>query len=276
VIVELQNTKLTKTVQEKVSEKGLPGEVQITQPRPQSVTVSINLEKIGDYKLLPLKEPDRLVLEIYYPTDNRPIEAVQAPPPIAQPVSPEPTPPSPSTPPAESAPAPPHGTGPTGPSPGQPPQAASPAPHVPPPPQIRSARRPARDDIKTIVIDPGHGGKDPGAIGRGKVQEKRITLKVGLKLRDLITQRLGRRVLMTRDHDVFVELEDRTKFANSQGRTSSSRSTSIRIPSVPREGWKCTTSGKPAIVVRSRWRRVKTERPSSPPGSGGSTSSPIS
>ena len=89
-----------------------------------------------------------------------------------------------------------------------------PAPRAPPP-SLKSARRPVRDDIKTIVIDPGHGGRDPGAIGRGKAVEKQITLKVGLKLRDLITQRLGRHVLMTRDRDVFVELEDRTKFANS-------------------------------------------------------------
>lgn len=71
-----------------------------------------------------------------------------------------------------------------------------------------------RDDIKTIVIDPGHGGKDPGAIGRGKMPEKHIALQVALKLRDLIVKRLGRQVLMTRDRDVFVELEDRTKFAN--------------------------------------------------------------
>jgi N-acetylmuramoyl-L-alanine amidase len=176
VVVELQNAKLTKTVQEKVSDQALPGEIQITQGRPQSVTVSLSLDKISDYKLLPLREPPRLVLEIYYPTDDRQAEA-------AQPA----------------------------------PQAAPPPASAPPPPQLKSARRPVRNDIQTIVIDPGHGGRDPGAIGRGKVAEKHITLKVGLKLRDMIAKRLGRRVLMTRDHDIFLELEDRTKFANSQG-----------------------------------------------------------
>lgn len=189
VIVELLNAKLTRTVQAKVSDQALPGEVQIAQTRPQSVTVSFNLEKISDYKLLPLKEPDRLVLEIYYPTDNHQVEAPPQPP--EQSLSPSPSAEPPSAP---EAPAP-----------------------LAPPPHLKSARRPARDDIKTIVIDPGHGGKDPGAIGRGKAVEKQITLKVGLKLRDLITQRLGRRVLMTREHDVFIELVDRTKFANSHG-----------------------------------------------------------
>lgn len=66
----------------------------------------------------------------------------------------------------------------------------------------------------TIVIDPGHGGKDPGARGIRKTEEKDITLKVGLQLRELLSQQSGMRVLMTRDRDVFIELEDRAKFAN--------------------------------------------------------------
>ncbi|MBK9945744.1 MAG: N-acetylmuramoyl-L-alanine amidase [Nitrospira sp.] len=67
----------------------------------------------------------------------------------------------------------------------------------------------------TIVIDPGHGGKDPGARGVRKTEEKDITLKVGLQLRKLLSKHPGVRVLMTRDHDVFVELEERARFANS-------------------------------------------------------------
>ncbi len=67
----------------------------------------------------------------------------------------------------------------------------------------------------TIVIDPGHGGKDPGARGIRKTEEKDITLKVGLQLRELLRKQSSVRVLMTRDRDVFIELEDRAKFANS-------------------------------------------------------------
>ena len=80
------------------------------------------------------------------------------------------------------------------------------------------ASQPASPRIKeytTIVIDPGHGGKDPGARGIQKTEEKDITLKVGLQLRELLSKQPGVRVLMTRDRDVFIELEDRAKFANS-------------------------------------------------------------
>ncbi len=75
---------------------------------------------------------------------------------------------------------------------------------------------PPAKSFKTIVIDPGHGGKDPGAHGPRGTVEKDITLKVGLKLRDLLSKQPGIRVLMTRDRDVFIELEDRAKFANSK------------------------------------------------------------
>jgi N-acetylmuramoyl-L-alanine amidase len=66
----------------------------------------------------------------------------------------------------------------------------------------------------TVVIDPGHGGRDPGAHGQRGTEEKDITLKVALKLRDLLKKDPGVRVLMTRERDVFVELEDRARFAN--------------------------------------------------------------
>lgn len=86
----------------------------------------------------------------------------------------------------------------------------------PNPPSVQPAAPPAKN-YTTIVIDPGHGGKDTGARGQRQTEEKDITLKVGLKLRDLLSMQPGVRVLMTRDQDVFVELEDRTKFANSHG-----------------------------------------------------------
>lgn len=73
---------------------------------------------------------------------------------------------------------------------------------------------PRTKSFTTIVIDPGHGGKDPGAHGQRGTEEKDITLKVGLKLRDLLRKEPGVRVLMTRERDVFVELEDRAKYAN--------------------------------------------------------------
>jgi N-acetylmuramoyl-L-alanine amidase len=73
---------------------------------------------------------------------------------------------------------------------------------------------PRSKSFTTIVIDPGHGGRDPGAHGHRGTEEKDITLNVALKLRDLLRKEPGMRVLMTRDRDVFVELEDRAKYAN--------------------------------------------------------------
>ncbi len=76
---------------------------------------------------------------------------------------------------------------------------------------------PPNKSYKTIVLDPGHGGKDPGARGLRGTEEKDITLKVALKLKELLSKQPGVRVLMTRDKDVFVELEERANFANSSG-----------------------------------------------------------
>ncbi len=64
-----------------------------------------------------------------------------------------------------------------------------------------------------VVIDPGHGGVDPGALGKGGVKEKNIVLALGKALRDEL-QRTGRyRVVMTRETDKFIPLRDRVKFA---------------------------------------------------------------
>ncbi|PWB81679.1 MAG: N-acetylmuramoyl-L-alanine amidase [Candidatus Methylomirabilota bacterium] len=68
--------------------------------------------------------------------------------------------------------------------------------------------------VKTIVIDPGHGGRDTGAIGRSGAREKDIVLDIGLRLQRLITERLGMKVIMTRSKDTFVPLENRTMIAN--------------------------------------------------------------
>ena len=74
---------------------------------------------------------------------------------------------------------------------------------------------PIDNRIKTIVIDPGHGGKDPGAIGyTGKSYEKDITLAIAQKLRDIIEKNIQIKVYLTREDDNFVSLRQRTEFAN--------------------------------------------------------------
>lgn len=70
--------------------------------------------------------------------------------------------------------------------------------------------------IKTVVIDPGHGGKDPGAIARnGKYKEKNITLSVALKLGNMIKAKYPNvKVIYTRSSDKYVELSQRAAIAN--------------------------------------------------------------
>jgi len=71
--------------------------------------------------------------------------------------------------------------------------------------------------IKTIAIDAGHGGHDPGAIGKSGLKEKTITLDVAKRLSALVKERLGCTVVMTRDKDVFIPLEQRPFIAKSKG-----------------------------------------------------------
>lgn len=72
--------------------------------------------------------------------------------------------------------------------------------------------------IDVIVIDPGHGGKDPGAVGPSGTKEKDITLELAKRLKDLLEKRLpATRIELTRTSDTFVELEKRRQFANRIG-----------------------------------------------------------
>jgi N-acetylmuramoyl-L-alanine amidase len=78
------------------------------------------------------------------------------------------------------------------------------------------AAGPARAALQTIVIDPGHGGHDPGAIGPGGLQEKDLTLDVARRLAALVQEELGVKVVLTRTRDAFVALRERTALANRQ------------------------------------------------------------
>ncbi len=72
---------------------------------------------------------------------------------------------------------------------------------------------PERRKLKTIVLDPGHGGKDSGAVGKGGLKEKKITLDIALRLRDVLEQD-GYKVIMTRSDDRFISLGRRAQIAN--------------------------------------------------------------
>ncbi|MBI3332997.1 MAG: N-acetylmuramoyl-L-alanine amidase [Candidatus Omnitrophica bacterium] len=86
---------------------------------------------------------------------------------------------------------------------------AVPLPPVPP-------RPPVTHPLRTIILDAGHGGYDPGAIGHAGLREKAVTLAVALRLRDLL-ERDGVRVVMTRESDRFISLGRRSEIANRTG-----------------------------------------------------------
>ena len=81
---------------------------------------------------------------------------------------------------------------------------------------LKNNKPPKKKVIETICIDPGHGGSDLGAVGRSKLMEKDIALKVSRKLKKLIESKLGLRVITTRDKDVEVSLDSRAAMANNQ------------------------------------------------------------
>lgn len=69
--------------------------------------------------------------------------------------------------------------------------------------------------VRRVIVDAGHGGHDTGAIGPGGTREKDAALAIALKLAARL-QAMGLEVVLTRDDDSFVKLEDRTKIANDQ------------------------------------------------------------
>lgn len=84
------------------------------------------------------------------------------------------------------------------------------------PPAGPRSELPATPYPPTIVIDPGHGGKDSGAMGPGGLTEKTVVLQIARELRQVIRQALPHyRVVLTRDDDVFVPLEQRARMANA-------------------------------------------------------------
>ncbi len=89
------------------------------------------------------------------------------------------------------------------------------APPVTPAPELPSAFLPPTSPLRTIAIDPGHGGEDEGAKGGGGAKEKDLTLSVSRRVKATIEGRLGIRVILTRDDDRNVPIDDRTAIANN-------------------------------------------------------------
>jgi len=96
---------------------------------------------------------------------------------------------------------------------------AAPAPATPAAPSAVAGDLPVfggpRSSIRTIVLDPGHGGDDGGVKGPGGVLEKNVVLSISRRVKAVIEGRLGIRVLLTRDDDSRVDADSRASIANN-------------------------------------------------------------
>ncbi len=85
------------------------------------------------------------------------------------------------------------------------------------PPRSNWSSKGGEREIRRVVLDPGHGGRDPGAIGLSGLHEKDVALDLAHRAAPLIARELGINTLLTRDDDTFVPLDERVAKANAFG-----------------------------------------------------------
>ena len=198
----------------------------ITSPFAENVRAEIKSESDGvDLVFTPkgitkaeklvLNNPRRIVFDFFYPEDTNiigtsPVKAdtnIQLPGQVSEPQT--------AKTPASSRPADPVITANPNPEPAKVPAVMTPPSTITIPTSPKAAQNLGRvkNGRKTVVIDPGHGGKDPGAMDNG-VREKDVNLAVGLELKRALTAK-GYNVVMTRDTDIYLKLQERTDIANN-------------------------------------------------------------
>ena len=175
---------------------GILKQVRASQYAPDTVRVVLELASLRSYAAFPLHEPERLVIDVTglsANADNGKEEKenlsnvqVASLPEVIPPISP-------------------HGPGASNSDPDERKN------------EKLSLSRQLGLKIKTIAIDAGHGGHDPGAVSRDGLREKHLTLDIARRLAVLVRDRLGCNVVMTRDKDVFIPLEQRPFIAKSKG-----------------------------------------------------------
>jgi len=174
---------------------GLLKSARAAQYRLDTVRVVLDIENIRDYKIFTFSDPFRIIVDV---KGERPAEisavtpTIKAALPAAEAIARE--------------------------IPGvvtRAPALASPMEQPVEKPRPRLLAKPGK--VRRIVVDPGHGGKDPGAVGPSGLQEKDVVLAMGLSLAKKLKEELGIDVVMTRSTDVFIELQERTAIANQVG-----------------------------------------------------------
>lgn len=241
IYVDISGTRLAMDSAEPIAvEDGLVRRVRLGQNTDSVVRVVLDMNSLRDHKAFLLPDPYRLVIDIQGAANRSPevnVAALERNPAAAPATEVA----RPAVPPVESAKAAPAPSAPERSRPVAPAEAAKPAPvevarPTAPPPAAAEARkpapaaernrqvaslppasaRPAVPAIRKIVLDPGHGGRDPGAIGVDGVAEKDIVLRVARKLAAKLQKDMGIQVILTRKDDSYVPLENRTAIANAE------------------------------------------------------------
>ena len=174
IVLDLHNSHLSPQIKNMTIGDGLLKGVRVAQNRPGVVRIVLDTENYREYKVFPLSNPARLIIDV---RGDRRVELRKA----EQSISSRPKP-----------------------------LGITETPAV----TLERPLRPTIAKVRRIVLDPGHGGHDSGAVGQTGLKEKDVVLAVGLKLRELVREELGLDVVMTRSTDVFIPLEERTAIAN--------------------------------------------------------------
>lgn len=185
--VDIEQSKLGKSIQDHTDiNDNLLKQARAGQFAPHTVRVVVDIKSFKNYKIFSLKDPFRIVIDVWGKDSNGAVAAVSKQP-SAKPKSPKPASKQKLN-------------------------------------QISTDHLKSSDiarqlalGVRTIVIDPGHGGSDPGAPGYFKnVWEKDIVLKIAKKLARTLRDRLKCNVLLTRSSDKKLTLEERTAIANTK------------------------------------------------------------
>ncbi|MEK6698711.1 MAG: N-acetylmuramoyl-L-alanine amidase [Nitrospirota bacterium] len=165
---------------------GILKQVRASQFTPDTVRVVLDLASLKSYAAFPLHDPERLVIDITGEAGGPPVQTAQS----GQ-EAPKAETPAQEQPPTQK----PEGGGSSG--------------------EKLSLSEQMGLKIKKIAIDAGHGGHDPGAIGKYGLKEKDVTLDIARRLSKLVREKLKCEVVMTRDRDIFVDLDKRPFVARS-------------------------------------------------------------
>jgi N-acetylmuramoyl-L-alanine amidase len=177
--VDLENARVSAEIDSQIPiGDGLLQRARAGQYTPESVRVVLDTESLGGYKVFHLYDPFRIVVDVKRQEEEKP-----APPPAAIKAKPVPA-------------------------------VRKGIRRADMPESTASLAKQLGLSVRRIVIDPGHGGKDPGCYISGRVEEKDMVLSLAKVVAEKIRQKVGCEVSLTREEDIFLPLERRTAIAN--------------------------------------------------------------